>query len=188
MTCGPLRRVYIGSNKYSSTRRTPKPILALVTSISKRVLVATSTRFPRVILASIEYTLYSFYTLPQTDDQKEHVNQEIEQYLCMFISHRQGDWAEWLPLAELAYNSQVHSSTCQSPFEIDNGTHPQMGIELCCQARVEAANELADSMGRLLEETRASLKQAASDMIRFYDTDHREAEESKVGDKVWLDG
>jgi hypothetical protein len=66
MTCGPLCRVYIGSNEYSSTRRTPKLILALVTSISKRVLVATSTRFPQVILASIEYTLYSFYTLSTT--------------------------------------------------------------------------------------------------------------------------
>ena len=63
MVRGPLRRVHIGSGEYSSTRRTPRPILALVTSISKRVLAATSTRFPRVILASIEYTRYSFYTL-----------------------------------------------------------------------------------------------------------------------------
>jgi len=29
---------------------------------------------------------------PQTNGQTEQVNQEIEQYLRMFISHRQNDW------------------------------------------------------------------------------------------------
>jgi hypothetical protein len=125
---------------------------------------------------------------PQTDGQTERVNQEIEQYLRMFINHHQDDWAEWLPLAEFAYNNRVHSSTRRSPFEIDNGTHPRMGVEPRRQARVEAANEFAGRMGRVLEETRAALKQAASDMTRFYDTDHREAEVFEVGEKVWLDG
>lgn len=73
MIRGPLRRVHIGSGEYSSTRRTPRPILALVTSISKRVLAATSTRFPRVILASIEYTRYSFYTLLASGKSTRHL-------------------------------------------------------------------------------------------------------------------
>jgi hypothetical protein len=29
-----------------------------------------------------------------TDGQTESVNQEIEQYLCMFIGYRQNDWPE----------------------------------------------------------------------------------------------
>ena len=33
---------------------------------------------------------------PQTDGQMEHVNQEIEAYLQVFISHHQDDWADWL--------------------------------------------------------------------------------------------
>ena len=51
MTRGPLHRISIGPNEYLSTRCTLRPILALATSISKGVL------------ASIEYTLYLFYTL-----------------------------------------------------------------------------------------------------------------------------
>src|SRR5258708_3243447 len=39
---------------------------------------------------------------PQTDGQMEHVNQEIEAYLWVFVGHRQDDWADWLPLAEFA--------------------------------------------------------------------------------------
>ena len=31
---------------------------------------------------------------PQTDGQTERANQEIEQYLRLFVNHRQDDWAE----------------------------------------------------------------------------------------------
>src|SRR6266481_1193595 len=37
---------------------------------------------------------------PQTDGQMEHMNQEIEAYHWVFMSHRQDDWADWLSLAE----------------------------------------------------------------------------------------
>src|SRR5258708_3911662 len=53
---------------------------------------------------------------PQTDGQMECVNQEIEAYLRVFVSHRQDDWADWLPLAEFAYNNKVHVATCWTPL------------------------------------------------------------------------
>ena len=60
----------------------------------------------------------------QTDGQMEQVNQEIKAYLWVFVSHRQDDWADWLPLAEFAYNNHVHSATRHTPFELDSGQHP----------------------------------------------------------------
>jgi len=48
---------------------------------------------------------------PQTDGQTERVNQELEQYLRMFIDHRQEQWPKWLGTVEFAYNNKVHSST-----------------------------------------------------------------------------
>jgi len=48
---------------------------------------------------------------PQTDRQMERMIQELEQYLRMFINHRQEQWPEWLGTAEFAYNNKVHSST-----------------------------------------------------------------------------
>src|SRR5258705_5543108 len=53
---------------------------------------------------------------PQTDGQTERVNQEIEAYLRGFMSHQQDDWADWLPLAEFAYNNKVHTATHRTPF------------------------------------------------------------------------
>lgn len=57
---------------------------------------------------------------PQTDGQTEQVNQELEQYLCLYVDHRQSDWASWLALAEFAYNNREHSETKMSPFFANN--------------------------------------------------------------------
>ena len=66
---------------------------------------------------------------PQTDGQTERVNQEIEQFLWLFVNHRQDDWSEWLPLAEFSYNNRFHAATCHTPFELDAGQHPCLGTE-----------------------------------------------------------
>src|SRR5260370_40006233 len=50
-------------------------------------------------LLGVKLTPSTSYHL-QTDGQPESVNQEIEVYLWVFVSHRQDDWANWLPLAE----------------------------------------------------------------------------------------
>jgi len=84
---------------------------------------------------------------PQTDGQTERVNQELEQYLCVFVGERQDDWYSLLPLAEFAYNNHVHSSTQQTPFLLDTGHHPQMGFEPHQPpSRIEAVNEFTDRM------------------------------------------
>jgi len=58
---------------------------------------------------------------PQTDGQIERINQELEQYLRMFIDHRQEQWLEWLETAEFAYNNKVHTGTKVSPFKANTG-------------------------------------------------------------------
>ena len=67
---------------------------------------------------------------PQGNGQMEQVNQELEQYLQLFVNERQDDWDELLPLAEFQYNNHVHSATQQTPFMLDIGRHPWMGFEL----------------------------------------------------------
>ena len=47
---------------------------------------------------------------PQMDGQTEHITQEIEQFLHLFVNHQQDDWSEWLPLAEFSYNNCVQYS------------------------------------------------------------------------------
>jgi len=37
---------------------------------------------------------------PQTDRQTERINQELDQYLWLFVNERQDDWYDLLPMAE----------------------------------------------------------------------------------------
>ena len=92
-----------------------------------------------VALLGVKLTPSTSYH-PQTDGQMEHVNQEIEAYLHVFVSHQQDDWADWLPLAEFAYNNKVHVATHQTPFELDAGQHPCLGVEPMKMSTVEAAD------------------------------------------------
>src|SRR6266436_3452652 len=80
---------------------------------------------------------------PQTDGQTEGVNLEIEVYLRVFMSHQQDDWADWLPLAEFAYNNKVHTATCQTLFKLDTGQHPHLGVEPMRMSTVEAVDAFA---------------------------------------------
>jgi hypothetical protein len=63
---------------------------------------------------------------PQMDSQMEWINQELEQFLRLYVNHMQKDWADWLLVAEFAYNNQEHSATSFSPFYLEYGHHPHV--------------------------------------------------------------
>jgi len=105
---------------------------------------------------------------PQTDGQTERVNQELEQYLRLFVGERQDDWYTLLPLAEFFYNNHVHSSTQQTPFLLDTGQHPRMGFEPHQPlSHVEAVNEFTNRMKDTLEEAKLALAKAKDNMARL---------------------
>jgi len=66
---------------------------------------------------------------PQTNGQTECVNQELDQYLRLFVNERQDDWYDLLPIAEFQHNNHVYSATQQPPFLLDTGQLPCMGFE-----------------------------------------------------------
>jgi len=66
---------------------------------------------------------------PQTDRQTERINQELEQYLRVFIDYRQEQWLDWLGMVELTYNNKIHTATKISPFKVNYGQDPRMGFE-----------------------------------------------------------
>src|SRR6266581_4674769 len=106
---------------------------------------------------------------PQTNGQTEWVNQELEQYLHLFVGERQDDWHPLLPLAEFSYNNHIHSSTQQTPFLLDTGRHPRMGFEPHqLPSRVEAVNEFMDRMRNTLEEAKSALAKAKDKMAQYY--------------------
>ena len=125
---------------------------------------------------------------PQGDGQTEHVNQELEQYLRVFVNQRQDNWADLLPLAEFQYNNHVHSSTQHPPFLLEASHLPHMGFESDQRPlKVESVNEFRDWMKSTLEEAKAALVKSKEDMARYYNQKRSTAPEYKPGDRVYLD-
>jgi hypothetical protein len=117
------------------------------------------------------------------------VNQELEQYLRLFVNQQQDDWADLLPLAEFQYNNHVHSATQHPPFLLQTGRLPQMGFEPNQRpSNVESVNEFTEWMRNTLDEAKAALAKSKDDMSRYYNQRRTPAPEFHPGDKVYLDG
>jgi len=115
---------------------------------------------------------------PQTDGQTERVNQELEQYLRMFIDHRQEQWPEWLGTAEFAYNNKAHSSTRTLPFKANYGQDPRMGFE--GRKKGKYAGVENKKMKEIQEEAKVALGKVQADIKKYADKKRSEAEEYKV--------
>src|SRR6202000_3201487 len=100
----------------------------------------------------------------------------------------QTDWSDWLSLAEFAHNDKASLSTKMSPFFADHSYHPWKGIEGRLESKNETAEEVADRMRKIREETTSALKKAQEHMKKYYDKKRVPAPEFKVGQKVWVDG
>jgi hypothetical protein len=124
---------------------------------------------------------------PQTDGQTERMNQSIEQYLRLFVNHRQDNWKEWLPLVEFSYNNSIHSATKETPFFLNYGQHPWTGKEASRTPRVPAAGQFAHQMKSIHEEAAAALRQSADKAKRSHDAHARPSTEYKPGSKVYLE-
>ena len=123
---------------------------------------------------------------PQTDEQTERVNQKLEQYLRMFIDHRQEQWPDWLRTAEFTYNNQVHSSTKMSPFKVNYRQDPRMGFEMRKKGKYKGAEKFVTKMKEIQEKVKAVLKKAQEEMKKYADRKREEANEYKVEDLVML--
>jgi len=122
----------------------------------------------------------------QTNRQMERVNQELEQYLRMFIDHRQKQWPDWLGTAEFAYNNKMHSSTKVSPFKANYRQDPRMGFEMRRKGKYEGAEKFVMKMKEIQEEAKAALGKAQEEMKKYADKKRGEVDDYKVGDLVML--
>jgi len=123
---------------------------------------------------------------PQTDGQTERVNQELEQYLRMFIDHRQEQWPEWLGTAEFAYNNKVHSSIKTLPFKANYKQDPRMGFEGRKKGKYVGAEKFVEKIKEIQEEAKAALGKVQADMKKYADKKRLDVKEYKVGDLVML--
>jgi len=102
---------------------------------------------------------------PQTDGQTERVNQELDQFLRLFINKWQNNWYDLLPITEFQHNNHVHSVTQQPPFLLDTRRIPHMGFEPSqVLSRLETVNKFMERMKSTTEEAKSVIHKAQEDM------------------------
>jgi len=123
---------------------------------------------------------------PQTDGQTERINQEFEQYLKVFINHRQEQWPDWLGTAEFAYNNKIHAATKISPFKANYGQDPRMGFEIRRKGKYKVVGKFVERMKKIQEKAKAALEKAQEKMKKFTNRKREEREEYRIGGLVLL--
>jgi len=116
----------------------------------------------------------------------ERVNQELEQYLRMFIDHRQEQWPDWLGMAEFAYNNKIHSSTKVSPFKANYGQNPRMGFEMRRKGKYQGAEKFVIKIKEIQKEAKVVLEKVQEEMKKYTNRKREKDDKYKVGDLVML--
>ena len=96
----------------------------------------------------------------QMDGQTKRVNQELEQYLRIFINHRQEQWPDWLGIVEFAYKNKVYLSTKTLFFKANYRQDPRIGFEVKKKGKYKGAEKFVTKMKEIQEEAKIALEKA----------------------------
>ena len=120
------------------------------------------------------------------DSQTERINQKLEQYLRVFINHRQEQQPDWLGTAKFAYNNKIYLATKVFPFKANYSQDPRIGFEGRRKGKYKAARKFVEKVRKIQEEAKVALKKAQEGMRKFADQKQEKREEYQVGDLVLL--
>ena len=130
---------------------------------------------------------------PQTDGSTERANAEVETLLRRWVNTAQDDWADWLPVVQLALNGRDSASIGVSPFMLSHG-YPLRTIDPLTDVVAPVKPKSPIQKGEtIVAKVKAITEWAQSEMAKAQQDQEQQANRSrnvapayKVGDKVYL--
>ena len=110
----------------------------------------------------------------------------MEQYLRMFIDHRQEQWPDWLGIAEFVYNNKIYSSTKMLPFKANYGQDPRIEFKARKKEKYKGVEKFVTKMKEIQKEAKAVLEKVQEEIKKYTDRKREEVDKYKVGDLVIL--
>ncbi|KAK3514290.1 hypothetical protein QTP70_012912 [Hemibagrus guttatus] len=123
---------------------------------------------------------------PQSNGQAERLNQEIGRFLSSYCSREQHRWSEFLPWAEYAQNSLMHSSMGLTPFQCVLGYQPPLFPWSGEPSSVPAVEEWYKLSQGVWERMHVRLQRAVRRQRIQADRHRRPHPAYQVGQRVWL--
>lgn len=129
---------------------------------------------------------YSTAYHPQSDGQTEVINRILEDYLRCYVTESHKDWLQYLPWAELHYNTALHSGLGMSPFEAVYGRSPPVLLDFIeTDATTTPASAILMDRTTIINKLKHNLERAKNRMT-MYANRHRTDVEFTVGDWVFV--
>ena len=124
----------------------------------------------------------------QSDEQTRCVNQNLDQYLQLFVNKRQSNWYDLLPIAEFQHNNHIYAFTQQCLFLLDIGYFPYMGFEPYQQeSEVKEIIKFTVQIKSTLEEAKPAIFKSQKNIKLYYNCYQIPALVFKPGNKIYLD-
>ncbi|KAJ6959486.1 hypothetical protein NC653_037738 [Populus alba x Populus x berolinensis] len=129
---------------------------------------------------------YSTAYHPQSDGQTEVVNKCIEGYLRCMTGTAPALWGKWLSACEWWYNTNYHTSTKKTPYEVLYGMVPPIHIPYTHKdSPVEAVDNYLTQREDMFKEIKNNLLQAQHRMTQQANKKRSERSFS-MGDSVYV--
>jgi hypothetical protein len=125
---------------------------------------------------------------PQTDGQRERMNQILERYLRCFINEEQSNWPTLLKEAEFAINRATNATINKSPFQVLLGYNPDFHLSAedgTMPGGIPAVTARIKKLSALRERLKEQWRKATEAQAKHYDKHHKQLT-LKRGDLVGL--
>lgn len=130
---------------------------------------------------------YSTAFHPETDGQTERTNRVLEEVLRHFIDGDHKNWEELLPLAAFAMNNAKSSTTGETPFYLNHGSHPHTPVTLGLpEGKLPTLDVVFKDMDSTLNRIRELMKSAQDRQKAYADARFRRPHTFQVEDQVML--
>lgn len=123
---------------------------------------------------------------PEGDGQTERANQTLEQYIRIYCTYQQDNWADLLPLAEFAYNNAPNATTGISPFFANKGYNPSVTIHPERDITSNRAREFAVDLDELHAHLRENIAIAQKRYQIQADKSRIPAPEFQIGERAFV--
>lgn len=126
---------------------------------------------------------------PQTQGALERSHSTLEEYLKSFVNSNQDNWATYVFSAMLAYNTNVHTTTNFTPYELLFGHKPYLPDSIYDSVPDSTFPEYLKVLQHRLKLTRQkaikNINRSKASSKTYYDSRTRPAQ-YRVGDYVYL--
>jgi hypothetical protein len=146
------------------------------------------SKFWKTTLAQLGiYQAMSTAYHPQTDGMTERTNQTVEQFLRCYLNYRQDNWVPLLPIAQLAYNTSIHSATGMTPFMANHGFEANTdGMPRPITPESEDAKERIRIQQNIHDQLKHDAEFLHTRMDKHYNKKHSTPPTFREGEVVWL--